>query len=144
IDYSGYFGIDEVQDGVYEVMDSRQYGQYINMAFNNSVGVSVPNGYNPSHEDYIDPNEVNTNWQDEAFKTGIRQNHNINLSGGGENNTYNLGLDYFSQEGTIEGAGPNLERYSARLNNTMDVKFLTFKTGLVYSRSDQDNMALSN
>lgn len=144
IDYSGYYGIDKVQDGVYEVMDSRQYGQYVTMAFNNTVGMDVPNGYNPAHENYIDPNEVNTNWQNEVFKTGIRQNHNINLSGGGENNTYNLGLDYFSQEGTIEGAGPNLERYTARLNNTMDVKFITFKTGLVYSHSDQDNMALSN
>lgn len=143
IDYSGYFGVDQVPDGVYEVMNSEQYGQYLNMSFANS-GMDVPNGYNPAHPDYIDPNEVNTNWQDEAFKTGIRQNHNLNFSGGGENNTYNLALDYFKQEGTIEGAGPNLDRYTARLNNTMDVKFIKFKTGLVYSRSDQDNMALSN
>ena len=143
VDYSGYYGVDRVPDGVYDVMDSEQYGQYITMAFNNN-NMDVPNGYDPNHEDYINPNEVNTNWQDEAFKTGIRQNHHVNLSGGGENNTYNLSLDYFSQEGTIEGAGPNLERYTARLNNTMNVKFLTLKTGLVYSKSDQDNMALSN
>ena len=143
VNYSGYYGIDKVQDGVYDVMDSEQYGRYVTMAFTNS-GMDVPNGYNPAHADYIDPNVVNTNWQDAVFKTGIRQNHNINLSGGGENNTYNLSLDYFSQKGTIEGAGPNLDRYTARLNNTMDVKFITFKTGLVYSRSDQDNMALSN
>ena len=143
VDYSGYVGIDRVQDGVYDVMDSEQYGQYITMAYQNS-GLDVPSGYDPAHENYIDPNEVNTNWQDAAFKTGIRQNHNLNLAGGGENNTYNISLDYFKQEGTIEGAGPNLERYTARLNNTMDVKFLTLKTGLVYSHSDQDNMALSN
>lgn len=143
VDYSGHYGFDQVQDGVYDVMDSEQYGQYITMAFNNN-NMDVPNGYNPTHKNYIDPSEVNTNWQDEAFKTGIRQNHNINFSGGGQNNTYNLALDYFSQEGTIEGAGPNLERYTARLNNTMEAKFITFKTGLVYSHGDQDNMALSN
>ncbi|PTB95216.1 hypothetical protein C9994_11465 [Marivirga lumbricoides] len=143
VNYSGYVGVDEVPDGVYNVMNSEQYGRYITMAFNNS-GMEVPNGYDPNHEDYIDPNVVNTNWQDEAFKTGVRQNHHLNLSGGGENNTYNLSLDYFNQEGTIVGAGPNLERYTARLNNTMNVKFLTLKTGLVYSKSDQDNMALSN
>lgn len=143
VDYSGYYGVDEVPDGVYNVMNSEQYGRYITMAFENS-GMDVPNGYDPNHEDYIDPNVVNTNWQDEAFKIGIRQNHHLNLSGGGEKNTYNLSLDYFDQEGTIEGAGPNLERYTARLNNTMNVKFLTLKTGLVYSKSDQDNMALSN
>lgn len=143
VDYSGYVGVDEVPNGIYNVMNSEQYGRYINMAFNNS-GMEVPNGYDPNNEDYIDPNEVNTDWQDEAFKTGVRQNHHLNLSGGGESNTYNLSLDYFNQEGTIVGAGPNLERYTARLNNTMNVKFLTLKTGLVYSKSDQDNMALSN
>ena len=143
VDYSGYYGVDRVPDGVYDVMNSEEYGRYITMAFNNN-GMDVPNGYDPNHPDYIDPNEVNTDWQEEAFKTGVRQNHHVNLSGGGENNTYNLSLDYFKQEGTIEGAGPNLERYTARLNNTMNAKFLTLKTGLVYSKSDQDNMALSN
>ena len=144
VDYSGYVGVDKVQDGVYEVMNSEQYGRYVTMAFNNTVGVDVPNGYDPTHEDYIDPNEVNTNWQDEAFKTGIRQNHNINLSGGGENSTYNVALDYFSQEGTMVGAGPNFDRYTARFKNTMDAKFIKLNTNIVYSHSDQDNMALSN
>ncbi|MFY0624876.1 MAG: TonB-dependent receptor [Reichenbachiella sp.] len=143
VDYSGYVGFDQVQDGVYDVMDSEQYGQYLTMAYENSNRV-VPNGYNPAHADYIDPSVVNTNWQDEAFKIGVRQNHNINFSGGGKNNTYNIAIDYFSQEGTIKGAGPNLERYTARINNNFETKFIKFKTGLVYSQSDQDNMALSN
>jgi TonB-linked SusC/RagA family outer membrane protein len=124
-------------------MNSRQYGEYVTMAYENS-GMDVPAGYDPSSPKYIDPNDVNTNWFKEAFKTGVRQNHNINLSGGGANNTYNVGLDYFSQQGTMEGAGPNLDRYTARINNTFDVKFIKFKTGIVFSHSDQDNMAMSN
>jgi TonB-dependent starch-binding outer membrane protein SusC len=143
IDYSGYYGFDKVQGGVYDVMDSQQYGQYVNMAFENSA-MDVPAGYDPANSKYIDPSQVNTNWFDEAFKTGIRQNHNINLSGGGSKNTYNIGLDYYTQKGTMEGAGPNFDRYTARINNTFDVKFIKFKTGIVYSHSDQDNMALSN
>lgn len=78
IDYSGYVGFDQVEEGVYDVMDSYQYGEYVTMAYNNS-GMDVPAGYDPDSEKYIDPGEVNTNWHDEAFKTGIRQNHNINL-----------------------------------------------------------------
>ena len=143
IDYRGYTGIDQVQKGVYDVMDSYQYGQYITMAYENS-GMDVPAGYNPASEKYVDPAQVNTNWFDEAFKTGIRQNHNVNISGGGANNTYNLALDYYSQEGTMVGAGPNFDRYTARVSNTMDVKFIKIKTNFVYSHSDQDNMALSN
>ena len=143
IDYKGYVGIDQVEEGVYNVMDAYQYGEYINMAFGNS-DMDVPAGYNPTSSKYVDPAQVNTDWFEEAFKTGIRQNHNVNISGGGENNTYNIALDYYKQEGTMEGAGPNFERYTARVNNTMDVKFVKIKTNLVYSHSDQDNMALSN
>jgi TonB-linked SusC/RagA family outer membrane protein len=124
-------------------MNSEQYGEYITMAYNNS-GMEVPAGYDPDNEKYIDPNVINTDWQEEAFKTGIRQNHHIDFSGGGINNTYNIALDYYSQEGTIEGAGPNFERYTARANNTMSVKFVEIRTNFVYSHSDQDNMALSN
>lgn len=143
IDYSGYLGLDQVKKGVYDVMDSHQYGQYVTMAYNNS-GMDVPAGYDPANAKYIDPGKVNTNWFDEAFKTGVRQNHNINLSGGGANNTYNIALDYYGQKGTMVGAGPNFDRYTARVNNTMDVKFIKFKTNIVYSHSNQDNMALSN
>lgn len=143
IDYSGYVGFDKVKDGVYDVMDSYQYSDYIRMAFANSE-MTPPQGYDPGSPRYIDPAAVNTNWQDEAFQTGVRQNHNVNISGGSEKSTYNAALDYFKQEGTIYGAGPNFERYTARLNNTMEARFLKIQTNVSYSRSDQDNMALSN
>ncbi len=147
VDYSGYTGFDNVQKGVYDVMDSQQYGQYINAAFSNS-NMSVPGGYDPTNANYLYNTDgsakVNTDWFKEAFKTGVRQNHNVNLSGGGNNNTYNIGLDYYNQKGTMVGAGPNFERYTGRINNTMSTKFIKFKTNLVYSHSRQDNMALSN
>ncbi len=147
IDYSGYYGFDQVQKGVYDVMNSEQYGKYITMAYNN-FGQDVPSGYDPASPNYLynadGTAKVNTDWFKETFKTGIRQDHNINVSGGGENNTYNIALDYFNQRGTMEGAGPNLDRYTARINNSMNVKFIKFKTNVVYSHSNQDNMALSN
>lgn len=143
VDYRGYLGVDQIKKGVYEVMDAAQYGDYVRMAFANS-GMDAPAGYQLDNPLYLDPNEINTDWFDEVFKTGIRQNHNVNISGGGANNTYNVGLDYFSQKGTLEGAGPNYDRFTVRVNNTMDVKFLKLRTGLVYSHSLQDNMALSN
>src|SRR5690606_34435338 len=143
VDYSGYVGFDQIEKDVYDVMDSHQYIEHINRAFSNS-NMNAPAGYDPTNPKYIDPNVVNTNWQEEAFKTGIRQNHNINLSGGGAHNTYNVALDYYSHKVTIEGAGPNLDRYTARFKNTMEVKFIKLNTNVVYSNSDQDNMGLSN
>lgn len=143
VDYTGYVGVDKIRKNVYKVMDSAQYGDFVRMAFDNS-GLAVPGGYDPTSSLYVDPKQVNTDWFDAVFKTGIRQNHNVNLSGGGENSTFNIALDYFNQKGTMVGAGPNYDRFTVRANNTMDIKFLKLRTGLVYSHSDQDSMSLSN
>lgn len=147
ISYSGYMGVDNIKKGVYDVMDAQQYGKFINMSYAN-FNMNVPGGYDPTNSNYLynadGSAKVNTNWFDEAFKTGTRQDHSINLSGGGNNNTYNVSLDYYNQKGTMVGAGPNYERYTGRFVNTMDTKFIKLKTNIVYSHSTQDNMALSN
>ena len=145
VDYSGYFGTDIIPNDVYTVMNASQYSNYLGQAAANS-NTPLPGGYklDPSTGAYSFQDNTNTDWFKEVFKTGIRQNHNINLSGGGANNTYNIGLDYFNQNGTLEGAGPNYERYTARINNTMETKFIKFRTSATYSHSDQDNMGLSN
>ena len=144
VNYSGYLGVDNISKGVYDVMNADEYSQYLGQACVNS-NTPVPGGYSLGADGkYHFMDNTNTDWFDEVFKTGIRQNHNVNLSGGGAHNTYNVSLDYFQQKGTIEGAGPNYTRYTARVNNTMDTKFIKFRTSAVYSHSDQDNMALSN
>ena len=144
LDYKGYFGIDQIPSNTYELMDADQYSNYLGQACLNS-GTPLPGGYSLGEDGkYHFMDGTNTNWFDEVFKTGIRQNHNINLSGGGANNTYNVGLDYFNQKGTLEGAGPNYQRFTARVNNTMDTKFIKFRTSLVYSHSSQDGLGISN
>ena len=146
VDYKGYFGVDNISKGVYDVMDANQYSTYLGQACANS-GTPLPGGYSlvdGSSNLYKFMDNTNTDWFNEVFKTGIRQNHNVNFSGGSANSTYNIGLDYFDQRGTLEGAGPNYERYTARVNNTMDAKFIKFRTSLVYSHSNQDGMGLSN
>ena len=144
VDYKGYFGIDKISSGVYDVMNADQYSQYLGLACENT-GIAQPGGYSIGEDGkYHFMDNTDTDWFSEVFKTGYRQNHNVNLSGGGANNTYNVGLDYFKQTGTLEGAGPNYERFTARVNNTMDTKFIKFRTSLAYTHSDQDNMSISN
>ena len=141
VDYNGYFGVDYIPKGVYDVMDADQYSQYLGQACANS-NTPLPGGYSldSATGKYHFQDNTNTDWFDEVFKTGIRQNHNVNLSGGSAHSTYNVSLDYFNQKGTLEGAGPNYERFTARVNNSMDTKFIKFQTSVVYSHSDQDNM----
>ena len=144
LDYKGYFGIDQIPSSTYDLMNADQYSNYLAQACTNS-GTPLPGGYSMGEDgQYHFMDGTNTDWFNEVFKTGIRQNHNVNLSGGGANNTYNIGLDYFNQKGTLEGAGPNYQRFTARVNNTMDTKFVKFRTSLVYSHSSQDGLGISN
>ena len=144
VDYKGYFGVDKVDGSVYDVMNAEQYSRYLGQAAENT-GIQVPGGYSKGGDGFYHfQDNTDTDWFKEVFKTGIRQNHNVNLSGGGANKTYNIGLDYYNQKGTLEGAGPNYKRYTARVNNTMDTKFIKFRTSFVYSHSDQDNTSISN
>jgi len=145
VDYKGYFGVDWIPSSTYDVMNADQYSNYLGQAAANS-NTPLPGGYSLNAETgrYQFMDATDTNWFDEVFKTGIRQNHNVNLSGGGAYNTYNIGLDYFQQKGTLEGAGPNYQRFTARVNNTMETKFINFRTSIVYSHSNQDGMGLSN
>ena len=144
VNYSGYLGVDNIPSNVYDVMDADQYSNYIGQACANS-NTTLPGGYSLGEDGrYHFMDNTNTDWFKEVFKTGIRQNHNVALSGGSAHSTYNVSLDYFNQKGTLEGAGPNYERYTARVNNTMETKFIKFRTSMVYSHSNQDNMGLSN
>ena len=145
VDYKGYFGVDWIPSSTYDLMDADQYSNYLGQACANS-GTPLPGGYSLNAETgrFQFRDGTNTDWFKEVFKTGTRHNHNINLSGGGAHNTYNVGLDYFQQKGTLEGAGPNYQRFTARVNNTMETKFIQFRTSLVYSHSSQDGMGLSN
>ena len=144
VDYKGYFGMDIVSNQHYDLMNADQYSNYLGIAAANS-GTPLPGGYSLGSDGaYHFRDNTNTDWFKESFKTGIRQNHNVNLSGGGAHNTYNIGLDYYDQKGTIEGSGPDFRRYTARVNNTMDTKFIKFRTSFVYSHSDQNVMSIGN
>ena len=144
VDYKGYFGVDWIPSSTYDIMNADQYSDYLGQAAANS-NTPLPSGYSLGADGkYHFMDNTNTDWFKEVFKTGTRQNHNVNLSGGGAHNTYNVGLDYFQQKGTLEGAGPNYNRFTARVNNMMETKFVQFNTSLVYSHSNQDGMGLSN
>jgi len=55
---------------------------------------------------------ANTDWFDEITRTGVSQNHNISLSGGGSNNNYRASFNYLDREGVVRDN--DLERYNFR------------------------------
>lgn len=69
---------------------------------------------------------VDTDWQDEIFRTAGMQNHSVSVSGGTQKVKYYASVDYLSQDGVIINS--DFTRYSSRFN--LDVTEGIFKFGL--------------
>ncbi len=64
----------------------------------------------------LDDKGGNTDWQDEIFRTGFTQNHNLTMSGGADRITYFASFGLQKQEGILKTN--DMDRYSARFNAT--------------------------
>ncbi|WP_210466697.1 SusC/RagA family TonB-linked outer membrane protein [Rufibacter roseolus] len=137
IEYNGYYGIDEVWQKM-PVTNRANYQTLNNESRLRSGTKPLAPANDPENPRYV--NNIDTDWQEEGLKTGNRQNHNINLSGGGTSSTYNISLDYFGNEGTYKGNGPSYERYTARVNSSVEKGIFKFGQSLFYARSHENGL----
>ncbi|WP_074591579.1 SusC/RagA family TonB-linked outer membrane protein [Pedobacter antarcticus] len=136
IGYNGYVGIDKVWQRI-PVANREQY-QMLNNESQLNGGEEMAPANDPASSMYI--NTINTDWQKEGLKTGHRMNHNLNFSGGAENSTYNVSMDYYKQGGTIVGQGPDYDRYTGRINTTQQKGIFKFGQSLSYTHSKENSL----
>jgi TonB-dependent starch-binding outer membrane protein SusC len=81
-----------------------------------------------------------TDWQEEIFRTGISNSHNIALSGGTEKNSYRVSFNYLNQEGIIEKS--SMDKYVGRLNLTQKAlkDRLTVEANLTASQTKENRV----
>ena len=140
IDYSGYFGIDKIWQKI--PVTRRVDFQTLQNEMLRNGGLFIYRGNNPESPEYID--DIDTDWQEEAFKTGTRQNHNLAFSGGSESSMYNLSVDYFQSDGTLVGSGPNYKRYSVRVNSETEKGIFRVGENVYYTHSFQDGLTATS
>ena len=80
----------------------------------------------------------NVNWQDEVYRTGLRQNYNLAVRGGGEKVQSAFSAGYFDQKGVVLGS------YFKRINLGMNIdydaaKWLKSSSSAKYSRQNNNN-----
>ena len=109
ITYDAYFGIQEPANTL-EVLNAQQYMELQN-EFAVNDGRELPY---PDIESTVNRIGEGTNWQEELYKTGLIQNHQISLNGGAEKTKFFASLNYFNQEGIVDNNG--FERYTFRTN----------------------------
>ncbi|MBN8838047.1 MAG: TonB-dependent receptor [Sphingobacteriia bacterium] len=114
--YDYYYGAQNLRRKL-PVLNAQQYARIQNEAFFNS------NQNLPFSEEDIAKMGTGTDWQREiSYINAPIQQHQISLSGGSDNVTFNSSFSYFNQDGIVAKGKSNFQRYTARVNS--DQKFL--------------------
>jgi len=115
-------------NGVILITTKRGKAGTSNMSFSTSLGISNVTRKLPVYDaatfrtkvkeigGLLDDKGASTDWQDEIFRTGYTQNHNLTMSGGAEKITYFASFGLQRQEGILKTN--DLDRYSGRFNAT--------------------------
>ncbi|MET3498649.1 TonB-linked SusC/RagA family outer membrane protein [Mucilaginibacter rubeus] len=136
INYNGYAGFQK-NPKTLSVTDRVGYQKIVNAAETNA-GLSLAPGNDPSSSKFI--SNVNTDWQKSGFRTGYTQSHDLGLSGGNDNMSYNVAFDYFNQTGTTV-SGPSYTRYNLSGNIQGKKGIVSFGTKFAYTEGDYNNLA---
>jgi TonB-linked SusC/RagA family outer membrane protein len=136
VNYSGYIGVQNIARKI-PVADREQY-QKITSAAELNAGLTIAPANDPTNPDYV--SDINTDWQKVALKTGVIQDHNVNMSGGGQYATYDVGLGYFNQTGTQVGP-QNYDRYTVTSRLDGHRGRFTYGVKFAYSQSHKGNYA---
>ena len=134
IKYKSLFGVQNVAKK-WSLTDRVGY-QNITSAAEANAGLTIAPGNDASNPLFI--NNVDTNWQNAAFETGVIQNHSLTFSGGAENLGYNMNIDYFKNSGYINSP-QNYERLSTTLNLTGKKGNFKYGSKIGFTQSDKEN-----
>jgi len=134
ISYDGTVGVKEIARLV-NMAGAKQYANYVNEA----------NVYYGSGDSIITSAQLaaggNTDWYDAITKKSLQQNHNLSISGGGDNINYFLSAGYVGDGGIIQTN--NFKRFTLRSNNEYKISNKLKLSSLVsYSRANVRNVNL--
>lgn len=115
VTYDTYLGVAQTLKR-YDVLNAEDFVTISNEKDRNAGGngtVAAP---------FLDANgnAVNTDWQNEVFRTGFQQNHAVSVSGATEKTNYYFSGGYTDQTGAIRSN--SLQRFSFRSNVDSEVK----------------------
>jgi TonB-dependent starch-binding outer membrane protein SusC len=133
LSYNGFYGVSNAARKL-DLLDATQYATVINEGFAND-GQAVR---------FQNPASLGkgTDWQNEIFGTGARQNHEVSIQGGNEKSTYFASFGYYDQTGIVMSDISYYKRLTGRLNSTHKVTdWLTL--GQTFAYTNQKNQGIN-
>lgn len=118
INVSAKAGVSRLNNGNLEMMDGAELYDYYK-SFSNADQINFPRW----NEDL---RNANFDWWDLATQSGVTQEYNVSLSGGGEKINSYFSMGYYDEEGAVKGY--DLQRYNFRYRtNYKPFSWLTIK-----------------
>jgi TonB-linked SusC/RagA family outer membrane protein len=136
VTYSGFVGV-KTLFAKYPMMNGPEF-----VALRKATGL-YNNGI-PLYNNGVDEaNDVDVDWQDLLYRTGIQNNQNVGLSGGTESGRYNFNAGYYKEQGVI----PTQQYTRFSIRGTLDQSVgkyvrLGFTTNNTYSLSEGGNVGI--
>ncbi len=113
---------------------------YFNPTQNDNASADIPEiNYDPTFSEYEQYNN-NTDWRDAVTQWGLRQNHYVTVSGGGEKASFRIGGGFDHETGTI--IQQKLTRFSTRVALDYNISsriMVSTNFALTYTKNDMNS-----
>ena len=86
----------------------------------------------------------NTDWQDEIFRTGVSNDHNVSLSGGSDRTTYRTSFGYGNQQGIVLNSGMQQANIQTNISHSALDNRLKFDLKVNYGQNKSNVAPISN
>ena len=128
----------------YDLLNGDDYTMLLKESYFNpeqsDAASNIPElNYDPSFSEYEQYNN-NTDWRDAVTQWGLRQNHYVTVSGGGEKALFRIGAGYDHETGTM--IEQKLQRFSTRVAldyNVSERIRVSTNFALTYTRNDRNS-----
>lgn len=87
----------------------------------------------------LDSLRTNTDWQEQIFRTGVSQNYNLSVTGGGERTSYYYSLGYNNISGAIRPNGQNRYSFLTNIDHSVN-RFLTVGAKVQVARTENTGL----
>ena len=111
-----------------DLLDAGQFAQYQNQIRSNAGDAPYSQG------------SENTDWQDEIYRNGNTQNHQLSVSGGSESVNYYISGSYFNQEGIVVNSDFERIQFLANVDAKVNDR-INIGLNQITSRSNQNGVS---
>lgn len=139
LDYSYNLGITSPSRTLNLITNSVEYMQLYNKAaLHSRQPAPYPQTFIDQYKNPSDPVKYpNVDWQDLLFRTVTTHNHYLSANGGRNGTTYNIGLGYIDQPGTMLGFSYKKYTLQFGLNSIVNQR-VTFGMNMNFNYSDRN------